>query len=411
MLPCTALRLAAPNGAQSERNISPVEVQTECRSHSEGDPVRRWSARRPLTTSDRLEHSTALVRQLLAIASAFSRSVVEGFSKASRTIVEALSKDCRTTLEQQSNNSRRNIEESCVCTHAKAPARSGLGLALGLAAFFFFVFNCHALAQYRPTSSKQSMEETKYQQTIMGTVVSASTDMPIEGARIRLVGTDTVVFTDREGVFMLVTERKEGAVEAMFSGYLPLAKPFDSTGINAAVSVFRLPTDVSAVEKIILGDTIPSRVWDLPLHVVNHPEGRNTVTLREYRDKKLIVLDFWAPWCSPCVKSVDHWQKVQKELLEELAVITVHVDFVDRALPFIKKRGWSVPTVVGLSGDTLNAHFHNARQVGSVIWIYGDRFFAAPKNKKYPLEDLKKLLAGQAVGDIVSKSRYLHTRK
>jgi len=69
-----------------------------------------------------------LVRQLFACASAFSRSVVEGFSKASRTIVEGLSNKSRTAVEQLSKKYR----ESCVCTHAKVPARSRLGLALGM---------------------------------------------------------------------------------------------------------------------------------------------------------------------------------------------------------------------------------------------------------------------------------------
>ncbi|WP_262246031.1 hypothetical protein [Parapedobacter soli] len=111
MLPCTALRLAAPNGVQSERNINPVEVQTRYPSHPEGDPVRRGSARRPLADRDWFKCSRSLVRQLFGNASGKCRSVAEGFSKASRTLVEALSKDCRTSLEQQSNSSRTTVEE------------------------------------------------------------------------------------------------------------------------------------------------------------------------------------------------------------------------------------------------------------------------------------------------------------
>src|SRR5690606_29823619 len=127
--------------------------------HSEGDPVRRWSAGRPLTARDWFEYSRLLIRQLFACASAFSRSVAEGLSKASRTLVEALSKDCRTSLEQQSNNCRRNIEESCVCTHAKVPARSGLGLALGLVVLLL----CGNLAKaqfYKPSEVTVRMGET-----------------------------------------------------------------------------------------------------------------------------------------------------------------------------------------------------------------------------------------------------------
>src|SRR5690606_18657964 len=86
-------------------------------------------------------------------ASAFSGSVVEGFSKPRRTIVEALSKDCRTSLEQQSNTRRRNPEETCVWTHAMAPARNGLGLALGLMATLFLTIMCLETRAQRPETS------------------------------------------------------------------------------------------------------------------------------------------------------------------------------------------------------------------------------------------------------------------
>jgi len=94
------------------------------------------------TTRGWFKYAGAIVLPLLGCASAFSRSVVEGFSKPTRIIVEALSKDCRTSLEQQSNTCRRNFEESCVWTHAMAPARNGLGLALGLMVTLFLTIMC-----------------------------------------------------------------------------------------------------------------------------------------------------------------------------------------------------------------------------------------------------------------------------
>lgn len=73
-----------------------------------------------------------VVRLCFGIFPKHCRRFLEGQWNNCRSVVEALSKDCRTSLEQQSNICRRNIEESCVCTHAMAPARSGLGLALGM---------------------------------------------------------------------------------------------------------------------------------------------------------------------------------------------------------------------------------------------------------------------------------------
>src|SRR5690606_20271017 len=111
-----------------------------------------------------------LVRQLLGCASAVSRSVAEGLSKASRTVVEALSKDCRTSLEQQSNTGRRNPEESCVCNHAKAPARYGLGLALGFAVLLM-------VGNVKYTTAQEGF-------SVSGKVISAADGTAIEGATV-----------------------------------------------------------------------------------------------------------------------------------------------------------------------------------------------------------------------------------
>src|SRR5690606_11186126 len=52
-------------------------------------------------------------------------------------------------------------------------------------------------------------------------------------------------------------------------------------------------TAVSEIKPLQIGDTIPEALWQLPLQVVNHPKGKDTITLNDYRDKKLIILDFW----------------------------------------------------------------------------------------------------------------------
>jgi len=53
--------------------------------------------------------------------------------------------------------------------------------------------------------------------------------------------------------------------------------------------------------KLNVGDTIPEYLWHLPLQVANHPEGKKTITLGDYRGK-LIILDFWATFCIPCLR-------------------------------------------------------------------------------------------------------------
>ena len=52
------------------------------------------------------------------------------------------------------------------------------------------------------------------------------------------------------------------------------------------------------------GQTLPESMWEVLLNVTRHPQGKDRVSLNDFRDKKLIILDFWATWSSPCVATI-----------------------------------------------------------------------------------------------------------
>ncbi|MCT1525084.1 TlpA family protein disulfide reductase [Sphingobacterium hotanense] len=76
----------------------------------------------------------------------------------------------------------------------------------------------------------------------------------------------------------------------------------------------------SEIKPLKIGDQIPDELWNLPLQVVNHPNGKETITLSEYKGK-LIILDFWATWCGTCVKGSPLVDSIQNQLRD-------HVQFV-----------------------------------------------------------------------------------
>src|SRR5699024_1854641 len=54
----------------------------------------------------------------------------------------------------------------------------------------------------------------------------------------------------------------------------------------AAQSSEKLQISISEEEKfqsLQVGDDIPEEIWELPLRVINHPYGKDTVTLNDYR--------------------------------------------------------------------------------------------------------------------------------
>jgi len=52
------------------------------------------------------------------------------------------------------------------------------------------------------------------------------------------------------------------------------------------------------------------------------------ISISDYKGK-LVVLDFWATWCKPCVKSLPAMSKVQKEFPNKLKIIAVNPGFTD----------------------------------------------------------------------------------
>lgn len=74
------------------------------------------------------------------------------------------------------------------------------------------------------------------------------------------------------------------------------------------------------------------------------------------KEDKLLVINFWATWCPPCVKELPHFQKVAKEFNnDKVTFLLISLDFpsqLDSHLrPFLKKNNIALDVALMMDTD------------------------------------------------------------
>ena len=91
-----------------------------------------------------------------------------------------------------------------------------------------------------------------------------------------------------------------------------------------------------AAQELKVGDTLPPELWNLPLNVISHPSGKETITLNEYKGKP-VILDFWATWCTPCVAMLPKMDSLQKEFAKQVQILALTYQTTKEVDEFMKK--------------------------------------------------------------------------
>jgi len=142
------------------------------------------------------------------------------------------------------------------------------------------------------------------------------------------------------------------------------ARP-QSPGLPGAVSG-------SEIKSLKIGDKIPDELWDMPLQVVNHPQGKQTVTLADYKGK-LIILDFWSTWCVPCIRSFPKLHALQKEFGDKIKVLAVTTENTEKITNFFTTGVGKEHTYVhSVIADSILSRYFPHIGVPHIVWISRD---------------------------------------
>jgi thiol-disulfide isomerase/thioredoxin len=89
---------------------------------------------------------------------------------------------------------------------------------------------------------------------------------------------------------------------------------------------------------------------------------------------KLLVVNFWATWCAPCVEEMPALQRVRDEYRTRgVEVIGIGIDQADKIREFRDRLGLSLPLLVAAAGGS-----ELARELGNVAGVLPYTVLVAP---------------------------------
>jgi len=233
-------------------------------------------------------------------------------------------------------------------------------------------------------------------QWISGKIQDKLTALPLEGVKVEDQDYGHLAFSDQNGEFELAITNDSGNVVFSFPDYEKLRVAYSDGQLDRSSRTIKLNLIENHDNRLQPGDSIPPELWSMRLPVFNHPKGRTHISLEEYRNKRLLVLDFWAPWCKPCVEAMERWNgMILNSNMDEVAVIGVNVGSYERSLAYMESRSWLMPCIYGRDFIHLNNYFFTESQVGGQVWILDDKlyFVGFSKDRTENREMLDKLLS------------------
>ena len=141
-------------------------------------------------------------------------------------------------------------------------------------------------------------------------------------------------------------------------------------------------------QQLSLGDQLPEVNLELP---GNKGEILNASKLKG----KLVLLDFWATYCSPCVKGLSHLESLQKEFGDEVLVIAVSHDSKERLERFLSKKSYDF--TFALDNERLNNLFPHRSIPHSILIDDLGKIIAITSPENITEEVIRQVLAGMVI--------------
>jgi thiol-disulfide isomerase/thioredoxin len=116
---------------------------------------------------------------------------------------------------------------------------------------------------------------------------------------------------------------------------------------------------------------------------------------------KLVVLNFWATWCTPCRQEIPHFVKLQKQYAGKIQVVSIAIDTPDASTAYAKEMGINYPVLLAAdTGPDIMAGYGNTQGALPYTIVLGrDGMLRSKKLGAFSESELNQLFESLANGD------------
>ncbi|AMP99819.1 hypothetical protein AY601_2945 [Pedobacter cryoconitis] len=164
--------------------------------------------------------------------------------------------------------------------------------------------------------------------------------------------------------------------------------------------------DNKVVDVTTKGIQIGQQVPDITITSI-HNYKTNSAKISDFKGK-LLIIDFWATWCSPCIAMIPKMDSLQKQFGDKIQFLSVTYQIEKEAMPFLAKleeqhkRHYNVPVVV--ADKDLHKQFPHTT-LPHYVWVGADgKVKAITESQEVTIANISKMLSGNA--EIAKKSDF-----
>lgn len=119
-----------------------------------------------------------------------------------------------------------------------------------------------------------------------------------------------------------------------------------------------------------------------------------SVSLKDFRGEKVVVLDFWASWCAPCLRAIPELNRIQKDYEKDVQVLGINIREKPAAVLSVKKKYMvKYPILLDLNGSV--AKEYRVRGIPTLILVDKDGVVQYNGHNPARLKEILRRLAGR----------------